>query len=249
VTLNGTVNGFVDLGDDNDTIVLDASTIINTTNQNSLAAGDGSDNVTINGGTFNGIWMNPGVSDFEVTDELVINGGTINGQVRLGGGNDLLTVNGGTLVEGIGIVGQGFQQETIVINDGFVGTQPGNGHSIFTGEDEDQVGIFGGDVQSRVVLAAGDDLLVIDANADEYTTAETQVFVPNGFAAGNPNQTHDPATNDLDHTITGSDLIATPTEFIGGSGDDVAEIFDLVETENLDFESFNDVNLLTVLAW
>ena len=242
VTLNGTVNGFVDLGDDNDTIVLDASTIINTTNQNSLAAGDGSDNVTINGGTFNGIWMNPGVSDFEVTDELVINGGTINGQVRLGGGNDLLTVNGGTLVEGIGIVGQGFQQETIVINDGFVGTQPGNGHSIFTGEDEDQVGIFGGDVQSRVVLAAGDDLLVIDANADEYTTAETQVFVPNGFAAGNPNQTHDPATNDLDHTITGSDLIATPTEFIGGSGDDVAEIFDLVETENLDFESFNDVN-------
>jgi len=83
---------------------------------------------------------------------------------------------------------------------------------------------------------------VIDAGGDEYMSAETQVFVANGFAAGNPNQTHDPATNDLDHSITGGALVATPTEFLGGSGDDVAEIFDLVETENLDFESWNDVN-------
>ena len=242
VMLNGTVNGFVDLGDDDDTIVLNANAIINTTNQTSLDAGDGSDNVTINGGTFNGITMNRGLNDFDLTDELVINGGTINGRVRLGGGNDLVTINGGTLMEGIGVIAQGFQQETIVINGGVIGESTSGGYSVFTGEDEDQVGIFGGDVQSFVSLGSGDDLLVIDAGGDEYTTAETQVFVENGFAAGNPNQTHDPATNDLDHSITGGALVATPTEFRGGSGDDVAEIFDLVETNNLSFESFNDVN-------
>jgi len=242
VLLNGTVNGFVNLGDDDDTITLDANAIIDTTNANSLVAGDGSDNVTINGGTFNGISQNSGVNDFAVVDELVINGGTIEGQVLLNGGNDLVTLNGGTLVEGIGIVGNGFQQETVVINGGVVGTQPGNGHAVFTGEDEDQVGIFGGDVQSFISLGGGDDLLVIDAGADEFTTADTQVFVENGFAPGNPNQLHDPATNDLDHTATGSALIATPTQFFGGGGSNVAEIFDLVETSNLDFESFDDVN-------
>jgi hypothetical protein len=243
VNLNGTVSGWVDLGDDEDTIVLDASSIIDTTGDFSLFAGDGSDNVTINGGTFNGISMNSGGDDFSIVDELVINDGTFNGIIRLSGGNDLLTVNGGNLTQGIGIVGQGFQQETIVINGGTVGANPSNGHSVFTGEDEDQVGIFGGDVQDFVSLGGGDDLLVIDANGDEYMSAETQVFVANGFAAGNPNQTHDPATNDLSHAITGGALVATPTEFLGGSGDDVAEIFDLVETENLDFESWNDVNI------
>ena len=242
VNLNGTVNGFVDLGDDDDTIVLNSNAVINSTNTNSLDAGDGSDNVTINGGTFNGIELNNGVNDFNVTDELVINGGTINDQVRLSGGNDLVTVNGGNLTEGVGVILQGFQQETIVINSGVIGTQPNNGHSIFTGEDEDQVGIFGGDVQSFVSLGSGDDLLVIDANADEFTGATTQLFVENGFAPGNPNQTHNPATNDLSHAITGSALVATPTEFLGGTGENVAEIFDLVDTNNLDFESFNDVN-------
>ena len=238
----GTINGFINLGDDEDTIVLNGGTTFNTSSTNSLVAGSGSDNVTINGGIYEGISMNSGENDFDIVDELVINDGTFNGIIHLGGGSDLVTVNGGNLTQGIGIVGQGFQQETIVINGGTVGTNPSNGHSIFTGEDEDQVGIFGGDVQDFISLAGGDDLLVIDGGADEYTSAETQVFNANGFLE-NANNPHDPTTNDLDHSITGSALVATPTEFLGGSGDDVAEIFDLVDTENLDFESWNDVNL------
>ena len=241
----GVINGFIDLGNDNDTAVFDAGTTINTTSNFFVTADTGSDNITVNGGEYtSGLQLGIGGSEPDDIDELVINGGTIDGLVQLGQGNDLVTVNDGTLVQGIGIVGLGWDQETIVINGGTVGTNPNNGHSIFTGEETDQVGIFGGDVQSFVSLGSGDDLLVIDAGGDEFTSAETQVFAPGTFIGGPVSDVGGAVVDglDLSHAVTGGALIATPTEFLGGTGEDVAEIFDLVDTNNLDFESFNDVN-------
>ena len=232
----GIVSGFVNLENGDDTAVFDAASTINTTATFFVEGDAGSDNITVNGGTYDaGIQLGVSGDDPADFDELVINGSTINGPIQFGQGNDLVTVNGGTLTEGLGVVGTEFNEDTITINGGVIGTSNA-GNAIFTGIADDQVGIFGGDVQSTISLGGDNDLVVIDAGGDEFTGAMTQVFVQNGFT----NETA--PTLDLDHSVTGGALIATPTEFIGGSGDDVAEIFDLVDTENLDFESFNDVN-------
>ena len=232
----GIVSGFVNLENGDDTAVFDAASTINTTATYFVEGDAGSDNITVNGGTYDaGIQLGRSGDDPADFDELVINGGTINGPIQFGQGNDLVTVNGGTLTEGLGVIGTEFNEDTITINGGVIGTSNA-GNAIFTGIADDQVGIFGGDVQSTISLGGDNDLVVIDAGGDEFAGAMTQVFVQNGFT----NETA--PTLDLDHSVTGGALIATPTEFLGGSGDDVAEIFDLVDTENLDFESFNDVN-------
>ena len=212
----------------------------------SINLDNGEDRLRLTGGSVAG-----GVQAGYGDDYIVLDGVTLGGNVTLDRGTDALVVTGGSVVDGgIGWYGRGFSADNYFIDNGVIGYLPEGtvsvsqndsgtvnaGVSIFTGELDDQIAIFGGSVAGEIQGAGGNDTIIIDGGGDEYTGATDElgaaetVYVlpvrPAGFAGG------DGATPEA---ISGAALADTPIVFDGGGGTDKAELFDLVQTQDLIF--------------
>ena len=151
----------------------------------SINLDNGEDRLRLTGGSAAG-----GVQAGYGDDYIVLDGVALGGNVTLDRGTDALVVTGGSVVDGgIGWYGRGFSADNYFIDNGTIGYLPEGtvsvsqndsgtvnaGVSIFTGELDDQIAIFGGSVAGEIQGGGGDDTIIIDGGGDEYTGATDEL--------------------------------------------------------------------------
>ncbi|MCX8280774.1 autotransporter outer membrane beta-barrel domain-containing protein [Phyllobacterium sp. 0TCS1.6C] len=219
VVVNANLTGAINLGDDDDTFILNNGTVTGAVDQ-----GDGNDLAQINGGTLTGnLQQGGGIDNFQMVggtigslnqgdalDDFFMSGGHIidafddGDRAKMTGGrigrvnmkldDNIFDMSGGTIDRNLVT---GFGNDTIILSDGVIG---GN---ISVSGGTDSVTITGGSVGGNVLMSFGSDTFRWDSGGIVYGSVDL----------GPDNDTA------IFSNLTAANLGASP-QFTGGEGTD-----------------------------
>ena len=166
------------------------------------------------------------------SDTIIIGGGSvIGGAVSGEDDGDVIVINGGSRVNGIGYrtATEDFENsaDRIIVNNGIIdinqsGTagDTSDDYGIYMGAGTDDVGLFGGTINGTIYMGDGADDLYIDpfaTSAGDYGALDNETF---DFGSGNV-----PLINNETNSLTINTLV-----FDGGDESDQAEIYNARST-------------------
>ena len=247
-SIGSTINGIIDIGRNSDDLTVSNMTIngekqsvdVNASPSGifgSIFGGNGGDNIMLNNVTTAGSVLGDyGAGTNAGVDTITVDSSTIGGSLIGGGGADTIIVNGGsTITRGIGYrdLVTGIDREDggdeIIVNNGIFGVNDSgtpattDDYSIYTGHTGDRVYLFGGQIQSDIILARDEgaiDRLYIDPGAWGGV---------NGVGGiGSSQYSNAFVTNFVTHETNA--LMISATSFDGGDGNDEVFIYNTFST-------------------